>query len=212
MTLCHQTFEYLFGSKTANVVADALDDSLPIDAKHSLYLKTRQYAYRAATSLRDYRATYGLKLTTPSIFHAATLASFILLHDMQLNPSTSRSPSDSLPKRTTNSITDTQSAFEECFRCLLGGGLQLMLPRGIARMLYHTARQMRVQLPSIVLHMLRIVADTAWRPSDMDHLNSSYPNWAFAQDSDSFTSRDRMEDVLKKWENLEIQDKQVLSS
>jgi hypothetical protein len=42
-----------------------------------------------------------------------------------------------------------------------------MLPRGIARMVYHTATLLKVQLPDAVEQMLGMVAQTAWQPSEM---------------------------------------------
>lgn len=95
------------------------------------------------------------------------------------------------------------TAFEECFRYLLASGMQQMLPRAIARMVYHTARQLAVELPMLVQSTLQLVSNTAWRPSEVRMLSSVYPNYA--------TEGDTLEDMLRKWEELTVEDEVAAS-
>lgn len=124
-----------------------------------------QWAYRATTCMRDFCEAYGLKII-PSfgILQQGAPSAFILLRNLQSDPhSRNRATRTSTVLNIFESPLDnTTAAFEECFRCMLGAGLQTILPRGIARMVYRTATQMEVELPESVRQMIAMVAETSW--------------------------------------------------
>lgn len=155
----------------------------PLRARRRLRrLDLLQIAYSATTVVRAYRERYGWRIAQCLVYQAASNAAFILLKDMHHNPesTTDHVHADGYNTygiRRHTPISDRATAFEECFRCLLGTGLQHMLPCGIARMVYHTSRELKVQLPEAVEQMLQMVAETSWQPSDLHQISSLYPNW-----------------------------------
>lgn len=169
-------------------------------------------AHEAATLLQAYRRTYGLKIATPHLTQVMAISAFILLEDL---PNPIRAAHSSPHSDVDRSTTDPQptwtskSAFEEIFRCLLGAGMQAMLPRGIARMVYRTTEQMQIRLPARVNQMMKIAAELAWQPKDLLRLSSGYPNVAMMDGTGKRGGEVRMEELLKKWEKLDIKDQDV---
>lgn len=102
----------------------------------------------------------------------AAVASLILLRLMKQPLSValpSQPPSDS--KTSNSEIHEMENSFAECFRCLLSAGLQEMNARGIARMVYCTALEFGVTLPESVQQMNRLLAESAWQPSDVNQVS-----------------------------------------
>ena len=78
-----------------------------------------------------------------------------------------------------------------------------MLGRGVARMVFQTSKKLGITLPTSVLKILEVVAETAWRQVDILEIKSSYPNHALAGDGDASDSM-RMEELLNLWEAAEL--------
>lgn len=102
------------------------------------------------------------------------------------------------------SVAENAAALEECMRCLLACGVQQMQPRGIARMLYHTANQLGVQLPDAVKQILHIMAETAWQTSDVDHFDSCYPHLHLIGQAGTKEHDYEMDSVLRKMEGIHV--------
>lgn len=156
-------------------------------------------ALASGTLLGQYREAYGVSILAPFLMQTASLAMHILTPVMMRSATT---PQIEFLER-------AETAFTECFRCLLTIGIGLMLPRGMVRLIYHTARELDVQLPSDVQEMLRMVSEAAWQPRDLHLLHSSYPNWAVARHRKASADRFAMEDMLCQWENLALADEEV---
>lgn len=209
MALYKQTLETIYGAVTLEddkASKDGSSDTL----RSQLTTQVLTHAYKAATTVRDYRRAYGLKIFTPHVVQAATLGAFILLQDMRLNPHSSKSAPQArrdvpVQEFQESPVRDTRAAFEECFRCLLAGGTQVMLMRGIARMVVQTATVLEVNLPDDVVQILSIVAEMCWSASDLEQLRSCQPNWAFAKHPGE--AGNQMEELLTKWEGLGILDR-----
>lgn len=163
----------------SSMARDMLSNALPM-------------AYAAAQLLRDFRERYGLKITPAWLLQLQAVTAGVLLLDPEL-----KGTPYTISAKTTDSgtIQDSHAAFDETFRCLLGTGVEVMVARGIARMMYHTALEMNVTFSSRARSLLQIMSDTAWRPSDLSLVNSTFPN--FATDG-------RMTELLSRWEKLEI--------
>lgn len=163
-----------------------------------------KYVYQTATLVKRYRAAYGYSIANPDVFHAAAVSLFILLSEISTRGGETRREG-AWPRCDSLQITDADSAFEECFHCLLACGVQQTLPRGIARMAYHTARELKVQLPETVVRLLDVASDVMWRTSDIALVDSMYPNLAIETYSDLETREHglRMSNLLRKWEVLE---------
>ena len=159
-------------------------------------------ALAGAAIVRNYREMYGLRTVSPFLIQNAAHALQIFLPNMG-SCKTTLAPN--------SSAQAIQDGFTECFRCLVAMGMGLLLPRGIARMIYHTSRVLNVQLPDEVMSMLSLVAETAWQPSDLHQLNSCYPNWALASAEKAEVVNYQMDDMLRKWEDLGVHD-QALST
>ncbi|KAM0714321.1 hypothetical protein Q7P37_010108 [Cladosporium fusiforme] len=156
-------------------------------------------AHRSAQTLREYRERYGLKITPAWLIVMPAIAANVLLLDPELaNPTltTSASSGDS-----DDSIRASHSAFDELFRCLLGTGVQVMIARGIARMTYHTTLKQRITLSRLTWNILQIMSDTAWRPSDVSLVNSTFPNYGTIKGHED---NERLTELLSKWENINI--------
>ena len=192
MILHCQAYEMLFGS-AINRVNHYVGDSVSPDVKQQLSEHRLEYAFKAAYLSRDFGNEYGWKIAPPHIFQQATNAVFVFLQDIQDRASHGI--------QSEASMVDVERGFEECFRCLLGCGMQQMLPRGIARMIYHTATKLRLKLPDLVQRVLQIVADTAWHPSDLRFLNSIFPNPIIARSRKVSQNESRMGSLLNEWEN-----------
>lgn len=147
---------------------------------------------KAVSILRDYREIHGLKVSLPFIFQLEAYTSFNLLrHLRDLN-------NDSTVSSRRNDIED---AFEESFRCLLGTSTQLMMARGVGRMVVNTAESFRVRLPVNVNAVLPALE--TWQPTDLEQISSSYPNYAIANGPKSREGA-QMEVLLRKWEDMKV--------
>ncbi|PIB00574.1 hypothetical protein CB0940_02026 [Cercospora beticola] len=125
---------------------------------HDSLSKALSLAYKAAQMLRDHRERYGLKISPPWLVQLSAVAAGVLVLDKDLTmPNMENHPSDHSRRQ----ITDSHTAFDEVFRCLLGAGVEIMIARGIARMIYHTALEQRIVLSRSSRAMLQIMADTA---------------------------------------------------
>lgn len=155
-------------------------------------------AYRAAQILRDFRKRYGLKITPAWLLQLQAVAVNVLLLDPDLANAT---PSLPLQRFTDTPINDSQGAFEEIFRCLLGTGVEVMIARAIARMTFHTATRQKFHFSPHTWTLLQIMSDTAWRPSDLSSINSAFPNFAAIEGLDD---DERMTVMLSKWESINI--------
>ena len=200
MNLYSQTLEAVSGAESDvdRAKADVQDADIELFIAE-LRINTLLHACLAATLLCDYRNTYGLKLALPWLFQQAAVAINILLRGMQLNweryINRAGNPSGPAAK-----INDIESAFEECFHCLFAMGMQQLLPRAVARATYHTARKLKVQLPAVVQEILQSVVETVWHPSDLQMLNSMYPNRVLINHLRGRPDEYTIENMLREWE------------
>ena len=67
-----------------------------------------------------------------------------------------------------------------------------------------------IQLPDSVEQMLRVVAETAWRPSDLHQLSSIHGSFLGANDRPQRWKTANMEDVLRKFEQLGTEDQALV--
>jgi hypothetical protein len=192
MTLYRQTYEALYVSPDASRNDNARSEWSSGTVKNELRRQKLEYAFKAAYLSRDFGSEYGWKIASSYISQQATSAIFIFLQEMQ--ESSTEMVQDFSP------TSDVERAFEECFRCLLGCGVQQMLSRGIARMIYHTVTKLDLKLPGLVERMLQIVAETAWQPHDLQYLDSIFPNPIIASSSKTPEKDHRMGSLLKEWE------------
>lgn len=166
-----------------------------------------QWSYCIASSMRDFRETYGLKVISNfGIIQQGAAAIFILFRNLRSDPNsrTRADPASCVLDIFESPLSDTTAAFEECFRCTLSAGLQLILPRGIARIIYRMASQANVALPDPVQRMLAIMAETAWQQTDIQNLESVFPTFDIgAPSKNGIISERRMMEALKKWEQLD---------
>ncbi|KAF2212424.1 hypothetical protein CERZMDRAFT_97696 [Cercospora zeae-maydis SCOH1-5] len=81
---------------------------------------------------------------------------------------------------------------------------ETLIARGIARMIYYTALEQKIALSRASRAMLQIVADTAWRPSDLSSLHSTYPDITAVSGDDKESAKRRLSELLSSWEKLEI--------
>ena len=188
MTLCSMVEKHAVTGRTG-------DQSTMANPAPSRLPDSVSYARQASTMLERFRRKYGLKIHVSHIFHAEAMSCFILLPYLKPNLE---------PHFTDLEVElDIKSAFEESFRCLLGTGTQVMLGRGVARMVFQTSKKLGITLPTSVLKVLEVVAETAWRQVDILEIKSSYPNHALAGDGDASDSM-RMEELLNLWEAAEL--------
>ncbi|KAK4497562.1 hypothetical protein PRZ48_012013 [Zasmidium cellare] len=156
-------------------------------------------AHRAAQILRDFRERYGLKVTPAWLLQLQAVTAGVLLQDPELaDPTVVSSPEANASER---DIRNSHAAFDEVFRCLLGTGVEVMIARGIARMMYHTALDRKIALSRSTRSMLQLMSNTAWRPSDLSLVSSAFPNYAASQGQEG---GERLSELLSKWETLEI--------
>ncbi|KAF2719516.1 hypothetical protein K431DRAFT_286635 [Polychaeton citri CBS 116435] len=206
MTLYEQTRKLLFPHSTdSRTTRDKGDELRWLESE--LHSKALNYARKAAALNRDYRETYGLKILPPWVLQSTANASFLLLMDLQRNPTQVAPQSDDTPSSSRDGVRTPEStsatAFEECFRLLIGTGVHIMESRALARMIFHTAAHLRVQLPDAVMEMIRLVAETAWQRSDMHRIRSAYPNWVLKSADGQARNDHEMEDLLKRWEAMD---------
>lgn len=195
ITLYQQTIERLQRPNTEGIERDTLeiDDCIRAYRKGSLH-----YSHQIAACLADFREIYGFKIIPSYQVQGATVAIMVLLR--ALKPSSPSSPETLL--EVGGESSRIESSFEECFRCLMAAGLQMMLPRMISRMVCQSATQMKVTFPSAVQQMLELATEAVWQPSDLRRLSSEYPDWGLgAQTPGKMRS---MESMLRR---LELQEK-----
>lgn len=149
----------------------------------------------AVRLLGDYRERYGFKSSVPFNFQLAAVASSVLLG--HLNP-----PVEAESGR--RDVTDSaHAAFGESYRCLLAMGTRMMIARGFARMIYHTAKKNKLQLPRNVQRMLNVVAQVVWEARDVEQISSNLPMVASTGTID-LREELRMETLLRKFESVEL--------
>lgn len=157
-------------------------------------------AHRAAQILRDFRERYGLKISPAWLLQLQSVTSGVLVLDPQLADANIIVSLDAT--NDDRAIQNSRAAFDEVFRCLLGTGVEVIIARGVARMMYHTALDKKVALSHPTRSLLQIMSDTAWRPSDLSLLsNSNYPNFATTKGHEN---DERLNKLLSKWEEFEI--------
>ena len=156
-------------------------------------------AHQGAQMMRGFRQRYGFKVNPAYLLQLQAVTASVLLLDPELtNPSIVVSQE---AEAVDGSIRDSHTAFDEVFRSLLGTGVEVMIARGIARMMYHTALEQSIALSRSTREMLQIMSATAWQPSNLSHMNSMMPNFATLKSGEG---GERMTELLSKWENLEI--------
>lgn len=159
-----------------------------------------QLAHRSVQILREFRERYGLKIAPVWFLQLEAVAAGVLVLDQELtSPTIVTSPGAA---EHADMINTSAAALEEVFRCLLGTGVEIMIARAIARMTYKTALKQKVMLSENTQSMLRLMSETAWRPSDARLISSTYPNLATTQGYDD--NEERMSELLTKWEDLEL--------
>lgn len=186
-TLYDQAYAKLFNEQQQDTPA----------VRQTLRKNRLSLALGAASVLSDFRELHGYKTVPPFAISASAIALGMVMRDMREYPeqrSYEWTPEGDL---FTRHIRNLASAFEKCFRALLGMGMQAMLPRGIARSMYATCLKLKVEPPDAVQQMLKIVAESAWRPTDLDALNTRYPNWAMVGGTASGPGGIRMDRVLR---------------
>lgn len=99
------------------------------------------------------------------------------------------------------STQGSRVAFDEIFRCLLGTGVEVMIARAIVRMTCHTTLKQRIVLSCSTWSMLQIMSDTAWRPTDVARVNSTFPNCETIKSNED---KERLSDLLQNWESTNI--------
>lgn len=165
---------------TRAAAADQSSDHLRAQAK-DLRRQALALTREAAAFLGDFRQRYGYKLVPPFVMHVGAMACNIQIcafEKSSMRTSTVSAEPDGGVDDQDGFRAANIDAFQECFRSVLACGLQMMLPRGLARMLYHTANRLEVELPETVQRVLAVVADAAWQPTDVLKFNSFYPNIA----------------------------------
>lgn len=152
------------------------------------------HALMTASLLRDYRETYGLKVTLPALFQAEARTSLNLLRRLETDTG---SAAPVFLSEGTLVRQDIHAAFTETFRCLLGTSTQIMMGRGVLRMLTQTAKDLDITLPAAATQILQIMQ--TWKSTDIDQVSSTYPNYAVAKDAQSKRAV-QMEELLRRWE------------
>jgi hypothetical protein len=149
-------------------------------------------AHRSAQLLRDFRERFGLKITPAWLLQLQAVTSGVL----QLDPVLKR------PRIGVNeTMEDSHAAFDEMVRSMLGAGVEVMIARAIARMMHHSALEHNVALSRSTRSILQIMSETAWQPSDLALVNSTFPNFATTRGQDD---RERLTELLRKWEKLDV--------
>ena len=192
MTLYRQTYAALYLSEDASRNNHIRSEWSSTTVRNELRKQKLEYALQAAYLCRDFGSEYGWKIVPPYIPQQTTSAIFIFIQEM-------REASDDMVEDA-SATSEVERAFEDCFRCLLGCGVQQMLSRGIARMIYHTTMKLALKLPRRAEDMLQIVAETAWQPDDLQYLDSIFPNPIIASSSKASDKELRMGTLLKEWE------------
>lgn len=167
------------------------------------------FAHLTAQYLKDFRNIYGNKTTPTAIMHAAAVATSILLRSMK-DAQTRIGPASHLDQYreelSPRSLDRVNSSFEECFQCLLSMGMQNLLPRAIARLIYRGAMQQKISLPENVVQMVQIVSESAWKATDLNEMNSMYPNRILPSTRNNEKISGQMPYWLAKWEEMADED------
>lgn len=179
------------------------------ELQHEFRIQRLRCGHQAAKMIADLRSTYGFKILPLTIFQVCAVALSTFLLEMAL-PSTEHA-GELEEVRHIFDQRHIDSSFEECFRCLLAAGMNQLLPRVVARVVYHEARELQVRLPVAVQQMLRLVADTAWNVSDLHNLNAAYSSYAVSDATSGRTNDFALEDLLRKWEQLEVKENAVFA-
>ena len=190
-------------------IEDNGDDSIRNEAeswKETLKVQALRTSQDAATLIKDFRESYGLQIIPSFIFQSAAVSNHILLPNLRVSPEINGVGAKSELRKYTNVIDDTETAFTEGFRLLLANGLQMLLARGVVRMIVHIAKSLEVQLPETIQRTLSIMADAAWQPADLHQLVSSFPMRAIAATRSTNSVHYELEDMLRKWEELGVHD------
>lgn len=177
------------------------DASLRTRMSHDFLSQAITFAHQSAQILKEFRERYGFKITPAWLLQLQAVAAGILMLDPELEDPAVAATS---PKAADYEgvIRDSPAAFDEVFRSLLGAGVEVMIARAIARMSYHTARKQKIVLSESTWSMLQVMSDTAWRPSDVNLVDSTFPNFATTKGYQDNT--ERMTEFLGKLEALEI--------
>lgn len=189
MTLCNRVLEIVNAG-------DQLQDAMIVDEFRRRRLR---FAHRTTVMVADLRRGYGFGILPLFVWHVCSIALTAFLMEMS---SANVDPSNR---------THIDSSFEECFRCLLSAGMQQLLPRIVARSVWHTARELNVELPASVVQMLQLVADSAWQATDLHGVNAAYPSYAVPRANAGQTQDFALEDLVKKWEALSSNDDELLA-
>lgn len=203
MTLHNRALDLLLGSDLPVEIVEV--SSGMREYINTLHRDNLRFAHLASQYLRDFRNMYGYKITPTAVMHPAAVAATVLLRNMSRTLPLPKQIERSDPPANDSSpyaLEYIHSSFEECFRCLLGMGMQNLLPRAIARMIYRASSQLQMQLPENVLQMLQIVSESSWRASDLGQLDSIYPNWTLPTRSGDGRLAEQVPYWLHKWETL----------
>jgi hypothetical protein len=196
MALHERTYIQMFGlmsNRSGDTALKPEDELLRSD----LRAKTLDFCYLGATIIRRFRETYGLKLLSLISLNHSVLGVFITLNDLHAHPKAPQSGTQDF----LGPVRDTQSALEEFFHVLLATSLRWTISRGVARIAYHTAATLDVELPECVVQVLGNVATTAWQSADLQQLDTTtYPNWSLPHVQKSQAEDNRMGDMLRQWE------------
>ncbi|KAF2724541.1 hypothetical protein K431DRAFT_300855 [Polychaeton citri CBS 116435] len=212
--LCTKAFEVLFGrKKPRSPTQNITHPSGQLDSRYRRIRKyTLEHVFQVAKELENFRIKYGYKITVPYVIQEAALAAFALLRYMDDdNNNTSRENPKDKQAETDNQTEKLEASLEECFRCLLASGTQLMLPRGIARMLYHTSGVLEIQLPTRIREMIALIAEAAWQPSDLRRLSSAYPNLTLSVKGDTKLYKMHMDEMLRNFEAARVDDDKTIN-
>lgn len=215
MTLHVKTSELLFAEANSSSNNETIGSHNAGQLRDHLRQQALQYACQAATVARDFRETYGLKIITPFITHTMALAIFIFITNLQTKPQ--RDSQDATDGQPENAIheAELESAFGECFRCMLSAGMQQMYPRGVVRLIHGAATALNFTLPKSALQMLQIFNDNSWEPLYTDDTEARHVIDEMLQGGRGqypVEGQPEMEDLLKTWEELGLQDKSNLLS
>ena len=110
------------------------------------------------------------------------------------------------------SIRELESAFKECFRCMLSAGMQHVYPRAVVKMIHRAATALQYTLPQSALQMLQIFNDNSWQPLYTDESDGVDVMVQGGQGQRVENAKPEMEDLLKRWEEMGLQDKSKVLS
>jgi hypothetical protein len=151
-------------TRDADEAAESDDTVTPI----KLLAQAAYHACEGGKIIKHHRETYGVKVIAPLLWQVSIISAFTLMQVMASRIANSDIIFEEMRSRYGEYDTPMiQSAFVECFRFLLGSGLQHMFTRGVVRMMVHTSRQLGIELPGPATRMLTITEESAWSPSNV---------------------------------------------